>query len=64
MKKEQECYGQHPMTKEQIDAFMSTPSKYGVPPVEVTKEDQLFAIPQIIQILANAGGYEVLLIKK
>ena len=64
MKKEQEQYGMHPMTDAQIDAFMSAPSKYGVPPIaSPQQEEPQYTIPQLIQILAKAGGYKVTLEK-
>lgn len=54
----------HPMTDAEIEAFMSTPSKYGVPPVAKPQlEEPKYSIPQIIQILANAGEYRVSLEK-
>ena len=60
MKKEQEQYGMHPMTDAEIEAFMSTPSKYGVPPIAASrKEEPQYTIPQLIQIMAKAGGYKV-----
>ena len=64
MKKEQEQYGMHPMTDAEIEAFMSTPSKYGVPPIATSQQEEYkYTIPQIIQILANAGRYRVSLEK-
>lgn len=64
MKKEQEQYGMHPMTDAEIDAFFAMPSKYGVPPIATTpKEEPQYSIPQLIQILAKAGGYKVTLEK-
>ena len=64
MKKEQEQYGMHPMTDAEIEAFMSAPSKYGVPPIATSrKEEPQYTIPQLIQIMAKAGGYKVTLEK-
>ena len=56
----QEQYGMHPMTDAEIEAFMSAPSKYGVPPIATTRnEEPLYTIPQLIQVLAKADGYKV-----
>ena len=63
MKKEQEQYGMHPMTDAEIEAFMSAPSKYCVPPIATPQQEPRYTIPQFIQILAKAGGYKVILEK-
>ena len=63
MKKEQQ-YGMHPMTDAEINAFFDTPSKYGVPPIATSrKEEPHYTIPQLIHLLAQAGGYKVTLEK-
>ena len=63
MKKEQEQYGMHPMTDAEIEAFMSAPSKYGAPPIATLQQEPRYTIPQLIQIIAKAGGYKVILEK-
>ena len=63
------CHGQEresrtvPMTDAEIEAFMSAPSKYGVPPIATPQEEPRHTIPQLIQIIAKAGGYKVILEK-
>ena len=52
-----------PMTDAEIEAFMSAPSKYGVPPIATPQQEPRYTIPQFIQILAKAGGYKVILEK-
>ena len=51
------------MTDAEIEAFMSAPSKYGVPPIATPQEEPRHTIPQLIQIIAKAGGYKVILEK-
>lgn len=46
-----------------LDAFMSTPSKYGVPSIATPQQEPRYTIPQLIQIPAKAGGYKVILEK-
>ena len=52
------------MTDAEIEAFMSAPSKYGVPPIATPQQQEpRYTIPQLIQIIAKAGGYKVILEK-
>lgn len=63
---EQETAGQHPMTREEIDAFMASPSKYGVPPVATSQsssDDSFVSASQLIQVIAQLAGYRVTLEK-
>lgn len=61
-----EAPGQHPMTDEQIAAFMAQPSKYGVPPVATPQnsaEGPCVNVAQLVQVIAQMGGYRVTLEK-
>ena len=58
--------GKHPMTKEQIDAFMAKPSKYGVPSIATPQspdDGSCVSIPLLVQVIAQMGGYRVMLEK-
>ena len=58
--------GKHPMTKEQIEAFMAKPSKYGVPPIATPQspdDGSCVSIPLLVQVIAQMGGYRVMLEK-
>lgn len=61
-----EAPGQHPMTDEQIAAFMSQPSQYGVPPVATAQsstDGPCVNVAQLVQVIAQMGGYRVTLEK-
>lgn len=63
---EQEVPGQHPMTSEEIEEFMSRPSKYGVPPLatpQSSSDESCVNVSQLIQVIAQMAGYRVILEK-